>query len=165
MNCWRWSISLVFSVVLATTTTKGSVLSVECLRAKPGRPKVKGNDEKTKVVGNDEKNEVVSRLCSMRLEVDMLCPSHGHSNDLREASNYLWSEFSKGGKSEVKPTTPCPTCGHLNESKRASCSMCECALIGKVGRLSSQVESTTVSLWSDWLQWPHRLSLWNSEQC
>ena len=43
----------------------------------------------------------------------------------------------------MKPTTPCPTCGHLNESKRASCSMCECALIGKVGRPSSQVKSTT----------------------
>ena len=93
-------------MVLATTTTKGSVLSGVCLRAKPGRPKVKGNDEKTKVVG---------RPCSMPLKVDILCPSCGQSNDLREASNCTTcnqSLVSKGGKPEVKPTTQCP-CGQI----------------------------------------------------
>ena len=29
---------------------------------------------------------------------------------------------------------PCPSCGHLNEAKRISCSECECALISKGGR-------------------------------
>ena len=98
-----------------------------CLRAKPGRPKVKR-----------EKTEVVSRPCTvLKIQDIILCPSCGHSNDLRETSKCTTcnhSLVSKGGKPHVMSTIPCPSCGHLNESKRASCSECEYALINKVGR-------------------------------
>ena len=50
--------------------------------------------------------------------------------------------IGKGGWPEaMKLTTPCPSCGHLNEAKRTSCSVCESALIGKGGR--PVVKSTT----------------------
>ena len=39
--------------------------------------------------------------------------------------------MGKGGRLEEMST---PSCGHVNEAKRTSCSVCECALIGNPGR-------------------------------
>ena len=34
---------------------------------------------------------------------------------------------------------PCPSCGHSNEAKTATCTVCMCTLINKVGRLMTKL--------------------------
>ena len=106
-----------------------------CLRAgRAGRkPKVKKNEQKISLP--------VGRPC---VQVDVLCPSCGHSNDVRKVSKCTICEqnlVDKAGRPDLKSTTPCPSCDHLNEAKQTSCSVCEFTLISKAGR--PEVKSTT----------------------